>query len=245
MEPDYLIQADAAGVAVLDAIKRGTCSIFWGDNQGNVFNNGSMFFLDTGVTLLAVTARHVYESYLERRRDIPGPELVCQIDGMHFDPVSRLIAAGTDIDITTFHITAEELRCLRRITTRWPPVIPEVGNGVLVCGLPGETRLTPRPGLLDIGYSTALMRVDSVTDRTISMMMQPNEEMIDILGIGLPPPSRDIGGMSGGPVAAVVTSTSGIFSWAISGVIYEGHQSFDIIQAMRADLIRPDGSLIE
>ena len=128
---------------------------------------------------------------------------------MHFDPVSRLIAAGTDIDITTFHITAEELRCLRRITTPWPPVIPEVGNGVLVCGLPGETRLTPRPGLLDMGYSTALMRVDSVTDRTISMMMQPNKEMIDILGIGLPPPSRDIGGMSGGPVAAVVTSKSG------------------------------------
>jgi hypothetical protein len=129
--------------------------------------------------------------------------------------------------------------------TPWPPVIPEVGNGVLVCGLPGETRLTPRPGLLDIGYSTALMRVDSVTDRTISMMMQPNEEMIDILGIGLPPPSRHIGGMSGGPVAAVVNSKSGLFSWAIAGVIYEGHQSFDIIQAMRADLIRPDGTLIE
>ena len=89
------------------------------------------------------------------------------------------------------------------------------------------------------------MRVDSVTDGTISMMMQPNEEMIDILGIGLPRPSRDIGGMSGGPVAAVVTSKSGLFYWAISGVIYEGHQSFDIIQAMRADLIRPDGTLIE
>ena len=88
--------------------------------------------------------------------------------------------------------------------------------------IPGRDEAMPRPGLLDIGYSTALMRVDSVTDRTISMMMQPNEEMIDILGIGLPPPSRDIGGMSGGPVAAVVTSTSGVFSWAISGVIYQG-----------------------
>jgi hypothetical protein len=58
MELEYLIQADQPGIAVLDVIKRSTSNIFWGDNQGNVFNSGSRFFIDTGVALFAVTAKH-------------------------------------------------------------------------------------------------------------------------------------------------------------------------------------------
>jgi hypothetical protein len=46
--------------------------------------------------------------------------------------------------------------------------------------------------------------------------------------------------MSGGPVV-VAFDHGPVFSWALSGVIYELHQSFEIIKASRADFIREDG----
>lgn len=154
------------------------------------------------------------------------------------------MGVGSDgVDIATFRITEEEFQDVGRATVPWPPVIPEEGNGVLICGLPAVSRLNPRPFRVDIGYSTFVMRVDSVTDRTLSMLRQPNEEVLDILGLGIAPLGLDIGGMSGGPVAAVIQDAGGTLSWHISGIIYEGHQSYNIIQAMRADWINDDGTI--
>jgi hypothetical protein len=49
--------------------------------------------------------------------------------------------------------------------------------------------------------------------------------------------------MSGGPVAIVIDGGP-IFSWALSGVIYESHKSWEILKAVRADVISEDGRLI-
>ena len=95
--------------AVLDAIKRGTSSIFWGDNQGNILNNGSMFFSIQASRFCRYSTARLRELSRAAPRDT-GSRTRLPNRRMHFDPVSRLIAAGTDIDITTFHITAEELR---------------------------------------------------------------------------------------------------------------------------------------
>ena len=87
----------------------------------------------------------------------------------------------------------------------------------------------------------SVLRIDSVNDTTFSMVMPPNEELHDILGKGLPPREFDIGGMSGGPIAAIQKSPEGLISWWATGIIYEGHQSFEIIKGARADLIDERG----
>lgn len=89
------------------------------------------------------------------------------------------------------------------------------------------------------------MRGDSVSDRTLSMLRQPDDEVIDILGTGVAPLGLDIGGMSGRPVAAIIKDSDGILSWHTSGVIYEGHTPYNVVQAMRADLINEDGTIRE
>jgi len=71
--------------------------------------HASMFFLDCGRGPFAVTAGHVYETYLEcrQRRRVRST----QIANVDFDPVERLIACGKNrgLDIATFRITPEEI----------------------------------------------------------------------------------------------------------------------------------------
>jgi hypothetical protein len=158
-------------------------------------------------------------------------------------PKERLIGTGTDIDIATFHITPGELAELGNITVPWPPKVPAVGTGVFVCGLPGFARDMPASRIVAFKHFTALMCVDSVSERAISMVRQPNEEMMDLLGKGLPPPNMDIGGMSGGPIAAHMNTPTGLTCWFLSAVVSEGHQAYDIIHGARADWINDDGTI--
>jgi hypothetical protein len=72
-------------------------------------------------------------------------------------------------------------------------------------------------------------------------MRPPQGEIVEIIGKGFPSDGLDIGGMSGGPIASMELTPTGLFAWSITGLIYEGHQSFDIIKGARADLIDDDG----
>jgi hypothetical protein len=98
-------------------------------------HNGSMFFLDCGRGPFAVTAAHVYETYLEHVHEhrVRG----VQVGGVSFDPQERLIASGKrlglNIDIATFRVTPTEIAATgkkiirvqmgrgrpRRIRKRW------------------------------------------------------------------------------------------------------------------------------
>lgn len=120
------------------------------------------------------------------------------------------------------------------------PSFPPVNKTVLIGGFPGVgKRLTGSE--LTFGLYFAATSVDSVNERDISMVREPDEEMTDIAGKGLPPRNFELGGMSGGPAIAVLDNDSGILSWRISGVIYECNPSLEITKAARADLIGDDG----
>ena len=49
--------------------------------------------------------------------------------------------------------------------------------------------------------------------------------------------------MSGGPVAVIPKDSEGALSWHVSGIIFEGHAAYNIVQAMRADWINEDGTV--
>jgi hypothetical protein len=240
MGQSYPFGPDPAGKEMMQTIMKSTAVIYWHADGGPVLHNGSIFFVRTKKALFGVTARHVYEGYLERAE---AERTICQIGNLIVDPNDRLIDTGRDIDIATFHITPIELAELGNITVPWPPKVPTVGAGVFVCGLPGFARNMPTSRIVAFKHFTALMCVDSVSERGISMVRQPNEEMMDLLGTGLPPTNMDIGGMSGGPIALHMNTPMGLTCWFLSAVISEGHQAYDIIHAARADWINDDGTL--
>jgi hypothetical protein len=229
------------GKQLLMTMAKSVAAIHWGDGQGMATrNNGSMFFVNTGRRFLGVTARHVYDGFVDQASR--SSDLSCQINSLPFNPVQRLLGLGHDCDVATFEVTPDEILQLEKITVPWPPVIPTVGHAALLAGMPGIARSNPQRHHVDFGVYLALGVVESVNDRDISLVKRDNSELIDTLGKGLPPPAFDLGGMSGGPIAAI-QENHGILSWNISGVIYQNHQSFEIMKAVRADLISTDGSI--
>lgn len=230
------------GRQLLITMAKSVAAIHWGDRTGfATSNNGSMFFVNTGLRFLGVTARHVYEAFVEQASR--NSDLRCQINNLPFDPVHRLLALGRDCDLATFHVTPDEILQLEKITVPWPAVIPNLGHAALLAGMPGIARTNPLRHHVDFGVYVALGVVESVNDRDISLVKRDNSELVDILGKGLPPRGFDLGGMSGGPIA-LIQENHGIVSWNISGVIYQNHQSFEIMKAVRADLISRDGSIL-
>ena len=70
-----------------------TSVMFWGAldlRLGNThIGNGSVFFLACGEGTFTVTADHVYEAYLERKKQ--EPKILCQIGNVPFAPESGLM----------------------------------------------------------------------------------------------------------------------------------------------------------
>lgn len=230
---------DAFHRELFGTVQQSTSVLSWG-NSGRVSNNGSVFFIDTGKVLMAVTARHVYHAYVEAALKAPH---LCYIDNLPFDPIRTFLSEGKDVDIATFRITPAELKTLGELTMPWPPIIPEPGKSVILAGWPGVGRSSPAPAKVHFRCYIAMFGVDNVNDLSISMMKPPNSELVDIVGKGLPPAQFDIGGMSGGPIAAVLKTPSGLITWQLSAVIYEGHQTFEIFKGARADFIGDDGNV--
>lgn len=85
----------------------------------------------------------------------------------------------------------------------------------------------------------------------MSSLVERNN-LIDVMGDGLPPENYDFRGMSGGPMIMVI-ETATLRSWSLAGIIYEGPNRFsdeteaiaglEIIKARRPHFILPDGQL--
>ncbi len=223
-----------------DAIIASTAAIFWGD-ETMIHNNGSMFFVDSGKALFAITARHVYDHYFElsKRRRFMSP---CRIDDLPFDPIERLLCLGKGrIDIATFRFTRDELNRINRFPITWPPTAPEKDEFALFCGIPGEGR-SQNQTIATFTHFVGKLRIDNVSEATLSFHRPSNDRLSDITGKGLPPEDLRMGGMSGGPMTVLRDSAEGKI-WTLAGVVCEGNSTF--IQGTRADLIRDNGSIEE
>jgi hypothetical protein len=71
-----------------------------------------------------VTARHVYDGYVKRKR--ASSQISAKLGGFTFDLEDRLIARGQGarVDIATFHIDVSELPLIgfQPIKDAWPPL---------------------------------------------------------------------------------------------------------------------------
>jgi hypothetical protein len=212
-------------------------------------HNGSMFFLDCGRGPFAVTAAHVYETYLEHVHEhrVRG----VQVGGVSFDPQERLIASGKrlglNIDIATFRVTPTEIaatgkKIIRGTDGPWPPP-PNKEEVVYFGGFPECERDRISDKEFSFGLHSAMVPLTSFTEQQLCCQFE-RRYWIDIRGLGLPAVGYELSGTSGGPMLQPVLK-DGAWDWRLVGVISEGvmAEDFERITAERAHFILPDGRL--
>lgn len=251
-----------------------TAPLYWVfcDSAGNDrMKNGSIFFMDAGEGIFAVTAAHVIEECL---RDSKSPSFQCMIGG---DGPGRTVylqrqneTAGTinrlssriidihhGIDIATLRVSREEVESTNRIfltsiEKQWPPCLAEAGCAVMYSGCPGKERLQLAPTEICFGFVSIGGIVTSAHETRISIQLE-REKLKLHLGDDIPG-DYDFGGMSGGPVLEILQTSGGHFWRRPAGVIIQGPnpgsdasqssiQGLEIIGARPMHFINRNGSL--
>lgn len=241
------------GKETLKQIAHFAAPIFWeyrgvkGDLRQN---NGSIFFVNAGKGIFAVTAKHVFDGYLEKfNKSIitdfgiipdnyrsPGREII------NIPIHERLIDDDPDLDIATFSVTESEMEEIgSHVITAWPPKTPELGFGIGLVGYPGHERTIQ--GFKEICFSPfpVLGVPDDITDRFITIQFD-EEFVVETPGFYTAPPGYETPGMSGGPLLTHCVTKGGISFWRLGGVITKDVKQYGILIASRIDHLNKDGT---
>lgn len=214
------------------------------DNVGMHLRNGTAFFVRTPQMVFAVTAAHVVRSFIQHKRQVP--DAVCGLIDSEtpIDLERDLIAMGRHFDIATFQVSERTIAKLgKQPMTAWPPRTPQVGKGVVYAGFPGMVRERIAPREFSFGLVSGATVADSVSETRIITVVNQGD-LQDPLGHGLPPSDFEFGGMSGGPMIAVIET--GLISWALAGVITDGGSLLGgTLFATPATCIQADGTIAE
>jgi hypothetical protein len=253
------IMAAGLGKAELEFVTSVAAPLYWLIREGDRYRvrNGSAFFLDAGGGPFAVTANHVVEGWRKDRARGNVVALQLGLDlQVDFEHRNAIIAGHDGLDIATFRITNDEVRSIGKTVLtgyqrHWPPLPPQPDRGVYYVGFPGAGTLWLSPREISFGAAPGGGVANSISEIDVSTLIE-RENLIAVLGQGIPPENYDFGGMSGGPMLTVIED--GILrSWSLAGVIYQGPNpsldpdqaiaGLEIIKARRAHFILPDGTL--
>lgn len=230
------------GEVILKSAASYTAPIFWGDpGAGSILGSGSIFFIECGGPVFAVTCDHVVGGWLDDK--VKHPNIICQVLDLIIEPESRIIDRDPELDLATLSFSAEEVAGIdkwvyTRTPDQWPPAPPEKGKGVFFAGFPGQFREQIDPDFWEFGIYTGLGVATRVYDDQIIYQFE-REHLVDILGKGIPPENQWLGGLSGAPLWTVTS-----FGWRLGGVIYEWSQDYELLYARRPEALRCDGTLV-
>jgi hypothetical protein len=213
---------------------------------GTRIRNGSMFFLDLGGRLLAITAAHVYREYLSTKRR--NRRVACYVQNVEFDPELQLRGQRDGIDVVTFDFNYDDLtrigkQALVAGDKSWPPPHPFSGQGAFLAGFPAASRLWIDWRSISFGLYVGSLRINTASDRQITCPFE-REYWIDATGRGLTPRGFDLGGLSGGPLL-IPMDVDGVWNFELGGIISEARTSVDYetVVSVPAHFIAPDGSI--
>jgi hypothetical protein len=171
-----------------------------------------------------------------------------QVGNLQVDLAGKnaIIDSNDKLDIATFRIAPEEVTSLgKSVLTgyqrRWPPSPPQQDRGLYFGGFPNAETLWLSPGEILFGAAPGHGAASSISETDVSILID-REQLIPLLGAGIPPENYCFSGMSGGPVLAVIEH-GGLRSWSLAGIIYEGPAGLEIIKARCARFVLPDGKL--
>src|SRR6266481_8528671 len=233
------------GRVLLDVTFQCSAPIYWfrftAGHRGPVLNNGTIFFVDAGAGPFAVTARHVLEGF--RSAVTANGTTLCEIGGEAFDPSENRIDEDSSADIATFRIEPTILARLKRVPHQnpraWPPKPPEEGKGIFFGGYPGRHRVE-RPGVIQWGFAGGLEVAATVRADRLSIQFS-REDWVPQQSLQPPQVGEPWGGVSGGPVFAVVQNS--VVSWRLAGVATEFNSTFEILFASPLSRVQPDGTI--
>jgi hypothetical protein len=214
-----------------------------------IVHNASAFILDCGAGPFVVTAAHVFRQFLVDKRN--AQRIASQIGNVAFDLEDRLIDCGADrrVDIATFRINLDEIDALGKqivigSSGIWPAP-PNPGEIALFGGFLGSQRIVIAPNEISFGLHLAMTPVTDFTDKQIRCRFD-RRNWVDVRGLGLPLPGFNLGGVSGGPLLVPIYVDDS-WSWRLAGVVSEAymHPEYEVIAAIRAHFILPDGGIAE
>lgn len=241
--------AGELGNVYRDILQTSCAPIYWYRTDGNdrsIEHNGTVTFVKTAERLLGITAAHVLKEYL---RNGDGVELQI-MNAVVRDMANRVICMSEELDIVTFAVDEDLLRCIgTRIVplATWPPRPPSEGFGIMLAGYPGSARIAGSDEV-SFGLFTALVTARTVTDKQITWVMDRDRHVANTLA-PTPPPISDLGGISGGPLISWFESEQYIATYALSGIVIEhpdyrnNEFSIERVIAIRADFIQDSGRI--
>jgi hypothetical protein len=252
------------GKAELEFIGSITAPLCWVIRDGSgkeLMKNGSVFFLDAGAGPFAVTAAHVVKECLS---DTKSPMFVqCMIGGdggriaLPFFIGDRVIDGNEEMDLATLRFSDAEIRRIGRTVLRgyvknWPPRLAEIEGGITLCGFPGNGRRWLGRREIVFGIVGVAGFVTNANETSISIQIE-RQNFQRVLGQRDMSQNFDFGGMSGGPVLAIIQTEKALRFWKPAGVVIQGPNpspdpsesisGLEIFYARPIHFIRADGTL--
>lgn len=223
---------------------RAVCVPLWwhgNDEKGSyrILHNGTASLVDTGSRRMAVTADHVLSKYLaDKDRD---PEIVCQLGSTTIELSDRVIDRDPTLDIATLEVSQVVVGPSGagfHAPANWPTRPLAEGEVILCCGFPGKLR-EEGTAAAELPFQWFIGRATTVSPLNVSLFLD-----LENLQVPLSPSARlnrVLGGMSGGPVFRYVPGP--IEHLEQVGIIYEYHESYELMLARPAQLLMANGAI--
>jgi len=206
--------------------------------------SGTVTLVRTPERYFAVTAAHVLRDWEEDQ--IVGAQMTILMNVVLSG--LKVIDINDNLDLATFELDETDIEALNKLVVpleKWPPQPPIEGRGVLLGGYPGISRdvRTAETNTieLDWGLFVGLVTAGRVSLDQVSWTVDRNH-LVPHDSIPALPRNADLGGISGGPVIALL-ERNGVHYWGLAGIISEASAQLEHVIAKRADYINADGTI--
>jgi hypothetical protein len=225
-------------------VRSHTCPFWWFDDHApmgsSIIHNGTISFVDTGNTIVGVTANHVYQQYLHDKATRAAT--ICQIGNVTAEPERYLVSADAALDMAVFEFPSVLLAgtgVTVHHAAAWPPQQLQATDLVVLGGYPGNRR-GERPPNAEFDFVTLVSRVSQCSDDHASVYLNmPHSYWPQGVAIGDQP---DLGGISGGPVFRLRTEP--IEMVELVGMIYEASREYELIFSRHISRLSEAGALL-
>jgi len=206
-----------------------------------VLSSGTLTVARTKNRILGLTAAHVVRGYEEAKRN---GKLTLQLMNATLEDLN-VISISDRLDLAAIDIPERALvECGKAISPMSVLSLekhtPQEGRGIMFGGYPAIVRQREGVRFIDWGMFGAIGVARRVTDEQITWVAE-REFIAEHPRIPNLPPNTELGGISGGPMAAWFEKESGLSYASLVGVVSQASASLENVVAKRLHFMSDDG----
>lgn len=208
--------------------------------KDNIYNAGTVSFVDTGDRKLMITNDHTLENYYKLKKETMNAKI--RVEHLIFDSDDRIIDKSKFYDIVTFSIEEEELKQMNKnfaFSNEWPPNRAVKNEHIVFVGYPGNFRERVSNDEVKFEIVPFFGKVISSSDEKFTIYFDDNRQKL--YGYRELSELDNIGGMSGSLVLR--TANNKIFHLEPIGILFESSDDGKMILVRHLDFINSDGSI--